>query len=839
MMYPFVWRPFAFAAVPALFVAAVCYFFWTPLSEALLEFALILPTLCAIVPALVLVERVVRYRKTEYEVRPDRILVRTGTLFKDRAIELELENITLVEWKSPYLLRKFYGIGHVTAQEAGSSTQKARLAYIEQPEAIYDRIAEYMRDRGFSMQRSTRVRQEQPGPVGALVDLAGKFIALIYTIMIFGASEGADLWLLFADDTGPSLLQLILGNYDAFADSEFTVDVLAKMRIGVVVLGALSLLGTAVFLTLTYIDLLRRKYTLHDDVIDYEDGFLSQTRRFIPLENLADTKLTRPIHKRLLGFGDLRVSSRGAGSEILFRSMPRGQEFASALEQLIAKTDGFGERAVHEGRQGEDSHQPVYEIPDSPESPTNGSAHREARVTKRTLKPWATRGVASALLGLLPATIFILAAPTIALLNGETFEFGPFSIGGIGALTMAGLAILGAIGAVSITKTVIVAMATEYSFDHRRVSETFDFLSSRQTKFSVDKITSMSVLRSPLDRLMDTMTVRLRSIGTAETIDFKNIRYDDDLLDALRRTLGLGRQGYRGPDRQKSTQVSFDPEFTVFEAIKASIFGFAFVPLIWALGLWAATLVDGELWPAWIGFGLTVLVAAPYLLWRGVYHRRLEATLFDEHLEVSGGVFFRFRHMAAFGHIKAVESVRYPASSQGDLYLATGGGFSIHASHMADIGRIHDRIDDRLLAHPPGDRAISADRVDAKQDTDLRRYVPYAPHPPTELFRHLKYVVTMLTLPLTGPWVYLLYRGADYRLESTRIFAEIGLVYRRRTTVLFDRVDHLETSRNLAHSLFGTCDVEIYTVGSTSCELVLRSMKEADLALERIRERMA
>jgi uncharacterized membrane protein YdbT with pleckstrin-like domain len=834
----------AFAAAPSMFVAAACFFFWALLSDVLLDFAIVLPIICAAVPALVLIERIARYRKTAYEVRSDRILVRTGTLFTGRAIELELENITLVEWKSPYLLRLFYGAGHLTAQEAGSATQSARLAYIEQPEALYDRIAEYMRERGFSMQRRQRIRQESPGPVGAVLDLLGRLAALIYTVGLLGLSEGADLWLFFADDAGPSVLQLVLGNYDVFQESAWAIDVLSRMRIGVLVLGIISLLATGVYLTLAFIDLLRRTYTLHDDVIDYEDGFLSQTRRFIPLENLADTKLTRPIHKRLLGFGDLRVSSRGAGSEILFRSLPRGKKFASALERLIEKTDaprdsGAGPRVYEVDENGTSTSSASRPNSDSPPVGQTSPIDQKPPVDIHTFKPWVTRGVASAVVRLLPATLVVLAAPVIAVLSGETFEFGPFAIGGVGALSLAGLAILGAIGAVSITKSVIVTMATEYRFDHRRVGESFDFISSRQTKFSVDKITSMSVLRNPFDRLMDTMTVRVRSIGTRETIDFKNIRYDDELLDALRRTLGLGRQGIRGPDRRQSSRVDIDPDFSVLEELKAKVGAFAFVPLLWALGVWLATLVHGSVWPAWAMFGCTLLVAMPYLWWRGVYHSRLEASLFEDHLEVSGGVFRRFRHMACFRHIKAVESVRYPASSQGDLNLATGGGFSIGISHLADIGQVHDRIDERLLDHPPGRQAAGRKRAGAHNDTDILRHIPFAPHPPTELVRHLKYVVTALTLPVTGVWVYLLYRGADYRLESTRTFAEIGLIYRRRTTVLFDRVDHLETSRNVAHSLFGTCNVEIYTVGSTSRELVLRSMEDADIALERIRERMA
>ena len=825
-MRPFILRPLGYAAFPAAFVAAACYFFWAPLTQVMLEYAIVLPILCAAVPTLVLIERIVRYRKTDYEVRSDRLVVRTGTIFRDRSIELELENVTLVEWKSPYLLRLFYGAGHVTAQEAGSATQNARLAYVENPETIYRQIAENMRNRGFSMRRSDMVRQEQPGPTGAFVDLVGRIAALIYGFAVFGATEGADLWLFFADDAGPSVLQLVQGNYDAFGTWAFGVEVLARMRLGVLVLGAIGLLGSTLWLALTYIDLLRRTYTLHDDVIDYEDGFLSQTRQFIPLENLADTKLTRPLHKRLLGFGDLKVSSRGAGSEIVLRSLPRGKDFASALEGLLERTDAPGERLGENGNAGE------YVI-----DTVEPSAERRKTIRARTFKPWPMRMVVSALVGMLPVTAGLLVAPVTAVMAGDAFELGPITIASVGAIGLAALAVGGAIGAFGIINSLIQAHATEYSFDERRVCEQFDFLSSRQTRFSVDKITSFSVLRNPLDRLMGTMKVRVRSIGSEETIDFGNIRYDQELLDALRHALGVER-----PQSMDAAHELLRPEFSLVEAIKAKLDLFALAPVAWAMGIAIAALLDsrfgegGLLWFGILGslLALTALPIAVNLLWRWVYHGRLRGRLYREHLEVAGGIFRHFRHVAAYRHIKAVTTIQYPASEQGDLELATGGGFSFKIGHLPDIARIHRNLDERLSEYPP-----LAARAHESAHTGRRRLVPYAPHVGTELLRHLRFVVTIVTFPISGIWVYLLYRGASYRLERDCVFAEIGLIYHRRTSVLYDRIDHLETARSFAHGVFGTADVEVYTVGSTSCDLRLRSLERSESALEHIRERVA
>lgn len=820
-MRPFVLRPTGWAALPAAFVAAASFFFWAPLSMALGQWALVVPAICALIPLLVLIERIARYRKTEYVVRPDRLVVRTGSIFTKRTIELDLENVTLVEWHSPYLLRLFYGIGHVTAQEAGSATQNAKLAYVEEPEALYNRIAEYMRERGFSMQRAQTVRQERPGPVGALLDLLGRLAAFIYAIGVFGATEGADLWLLLADDRGPSVLQLLAGNYEVFSEMSFAVEMLARMRIGFFVLGGLGLLATGAYLTLTYIDLLRRTYTLHDDVIDYKDGFLSKTLRFIPLENLADTKLSRPIHKRLLGFGDLKVSSRGAGSEIVFQSLPRGKEFAAALERLLEQTDGPQAGPV----EGTGGTQLEYVV-DEP------SAHTST-VPNTTFKPKTIRAVASTLLGLAPLTFFVMLGPFIAVMSGDTFELGPFAIASIGALALAALAVVGAFGIFGVASSIIKTMATEYSFDERRVSETFDFLSSRQTRFSVDKVTSISVLRNPLDRLMGTMTVRIRSIGTAETIDLQYIDHNLMLLSQLRQALGLQATG-----DVTSQLARLNPNYTMLEELKRQAAVFVAVPIIWVMALLVIVLVDEPAssqmapWVLSAAFGIPFAVSAPYLLWRGVYYRRLQGSIQDGHVDVRGGVFFHFQHLSALRHVKAVHSLQYPFSSQGDLNLATGGGYSISIAHLPDLAARHRQIDQRLGEHPP--------RGHAKPTSDEgrpRQAVSYSPHVGTELLRHLRLVFTLFTLPVSGPWIWLVCRRTDYLIEGERISAATGILMRHRSSVRFDRIDHLETGRNFAHGPFGTADVEVYTVGSMACDLTLRSIAQHDVAMEHIRRR--
>jgi membrane protein YdbS with pleckstrin-like domain len=800
---PFVVRPTLFVTLPCAFLGAANYFYWGVLHHYLGAMAFVFPVSCVVIPLLVLALRIVRYRKTTYELRPDRIVVRTGTLFGERTIELDLEQITMVEQRSPFLLDRFYGAGHITAQEAGSATQNARLAYVADPGRLYARIADSMRARGFSMQRETRVRRERPGPGGALLDLVGRLAAFLYAVVIFGFNSVQDIWVFLADDGGPSVRQLVEGNYDVFAETPFALDVLVDMRIGTIVLGALALLWGGLFIGAIYIDLLRRTYTLYDDVVDYEDGFLDKTYRFIPLENLADTKFEQPLHKRLFGFGDLRVSSRGASSAIVFQSLPRGGEFAAALEGLIEQTPDAPRIDLHPQAEVEGEVEP------------EGAAPRR----RRTVRPWPLRAVVGAIVGVLPLAALFMAVPIFVVAQDEVFEIGPVSLASFGALLVGALVVTAGLAVVGAVQRGVKAWATEYSFDARRVVETFDFLTSRTTTFNIDKITSMSVLRNPLDLLMGTVTVKLRSIGTHETIDLAGIRHDREMIADLLEAVDLGAGA--GASRPAPLD-SWRPDYSIGREMLAQWPIFAAMLSVWGAGFALGSLVDQMLWFGLGAIVVTMVLVVPYLWWRAVYHRRVHMRFFENHLEVGGGLLIRFTHRAAWRHIRNIDALRYPLSTHGHLALATGGGYSLTVGHLPDLFARQDRLDEHL----GGLRSTPADARTC------------APHPATEVLRHLHFVVTLLTLPLSGPLVYLRYRRAEYLLERGRVVAEVGLVYRSRKTIRYDRIDHLETGRGLANTVFGTGDIEIYTVGSISRDLVLRSLHDIEGPLSTIRERI-
>jgi|GEM_PF-6724598 len=801
---PFVIRPALWMSAASLALTLSYFAVWDSLFLVLGNAAWAGPAVFAALPVLLLIARAIAYRGTDYTIANDRILIHRGGVFGDRSIELDLVNITLVEWRSPFLLKILYGVGHIVIQEAGNAQQNARMVYIEEPERIYRLIAENMRAQGFSMQRNARVSRQKSGVLGALVDMGGFLVGIAYT--------GVVLVDMLALSFGRIATNIAMSLRPVLEQVESTEFIVSTVIFG---LSGLALLGVVVGMAFKFLELSRRTLTLHDDVVDFYQGFLSEKRQFIPLENLTDTDLHRPLYKRFLGLSDLRVSSRGAGSNLVFNSMPGAEEFARALEGQLDQMSARKASALAEAHL--DAAAPAAESTAQPPGRTY------------TFKPEAWRAAVGSLINLLAFPLLIFAG--IGIFAGLS-AFGVDGLGAIGAALFGTIAIWGGIWLVStlfgLGRSVLYARATEYSFDARRASKTFDFLNRQETKFATEQITSFSILTDPIDRAMGTMTLRLRSIGSAETLDFKHIAEDPNLITGLEKALGF-KQSTPASERRDPTELL--PNFTITESLKAHLAGYlgTFAGVI-LMCLMVGFFADKMILVLCVGLGVLLLGSLINIAWHAMRVSRLRAT-FDAHtLTVTGGILRRYRHHTALAHIKGVGSVQYPASSLGTLNIATGGGFTMAVDFLPAIRMQHERLDSRVLTR----RIV--------QDTPGDS-VEFRPNAPTELMRHLALfvlcVVTIPTLPFSLAWVVLRTRRTRYRVERERIFVEIPLIYHHRTSVLFERIDHLESSRDMANKLCASRDIEVYTVGSSTVDLKLRALKDHARALEVIRARMA
>ena len=91
----------------------------------------------------------VAYRKEQYELHDDHLVCLHGGLLSDGRTELDVRNITHVRLRLPWLRHRFFGIGDVRVESAGSASAEITFQSVIDPETLYDEILEIMRNCGY------------------------------------------------------------------------------------------------------------------------------------------------------------------------------------------------------------------------------------------------------------------------------------------------------------------------------------------------------------------------------------------------------------------------------------------------------------------------------------------------------------------------------------------------------------------------------------------------------------------------------------------------------------------------------------------------------------------
>lgn len=257
----------------------------------------------------------VAWRKERYEIHEGHLVARAGGVASDRTTELDVKNITHVKQRLSWIRYRFFDVGDVIVQSAGSSNAEVVFRSVRHPDEVYDRVRALMRDNGFSMRGERLLHSETPSTVGVVVECISIALGL-----------GA-----FVSWAGASLVGVVaaLGVLGA---------VLAVMVSGLMGLGLLA------FLVLHFLDMKRRTYEVYDDIVEYREGFLSRTNAFIPYENIADAATKQTFIDQLLGLYDVNVSCQGSGAEVAFRRLADGPKLQAVLRGRVEAAQGLREQ---------------------------------------------------------------------------------------------------------------------------------------------------------------------------------------------------------------------------------------------------------------------------------------------------------------------------------------------------------------------------------------------------------------------------------------------------------------------------------------------------------------
>ncbi|MBA2661550.1 MAG: PH domain-containing protein [Bradymonadaceae bacterium] len=728
--------------------------------------------------------RVVRFQKTTYSFYPERVILHTGGLIGERSVDLQLKNITQIGATLPFIENRLYKSGNVTIQAAGSAGAEITMESVADPMFFYDELAKRMRANGFSIKRTQEIQRERPGLVGTSLEMGEKAVWALFSLAILLAQFSVAVANVLSDD---KIASDSLGFYAFLATTGFV-----------------ALLGVA-WSALHFIDLLQRTYILYDDVIDYHDGFMTQRHRFIPIENLADVTLSQSLPRRMLNIADLVVSCQGADTNIKFKVMPRAEQFKANLERLIRAR---APRPMASTNAGLD----VLGAPDDHgvavapvRRPTLNRPELELRIS-------LARAIGGTLIshGIFVAAAIALGAVAISIVVGLDIDGIEEVVAASGIATLVLLVVVAAVVVrVGVTHGVN-HYATRYRIDDHKLGLHFSLFNKRQVEFTLDKVTAVSVSHGIFDRLFKTASLTFNSIGSSETVVFEHVPNGRATAAEILERIGLSGGQAQSVLRSDFSMGQFVRARALSVAVWTTLIAINVVVAIFAPMFWLLV--------AFFVFAM-VLRFAHHV----VFYQRCRLDLFADRLHLRQGIFTIHHHHAALHHIKHLQSMRYIGSETGRLSWVVGGGAGAGLDYLSRVDMLHERLDATLYAHP-----IKPVRQPSEFDTTTLRTAQRAVS--NALVRLV--VTSFILLPLVAllPFTVALSvaraRRTRYVAQSRRVVATWGLIYRSRKTILYNRIDHLTTSRGLLNKMFGNGNVGVATVGSNVTDMVLAEIKD-------------
>ena len=710
--------------------------------------------------------RYVRFDKEEYVIKDDRVVKYTGGLFSDKKVELLIRKITKVKRTLPFFEHWIFSTGHVRVESAGSGGTEVHMVSLSNTFEVYDEIESGMKGNGFVLDKERVVQQEVPSKIGSFIEVSSFAVSSIL-VFVFGVFP-------FLESVLREVSTMYAGSY--------------------IVISILTLV-VAFFLSrfiIRFVDLIMRTYTMYDDCIVYEEGFLTKVESLIPIENLADSEIKQSFLYRLFGIYDIVVSCQGSASEITFRSMYNGARFEDNLDTLIEKTDSL-----------------VFDKDVHPDTDSGLAVKERSRTKSVFTKDLGIQFSRHTFLSyvLLPFSIIFFPLFPLWLIY---FLYKCVEVG-----------------------------ATSYSINDDSVESRYKFLRSRTLEFSNDKITGVVVRENFIDRLFGTVSLTFWSIGSSQDIVFKNVPRDDWVSKYLE------SEGYLDEDVHKQ----FDPSFT----LASFIFGNPKWTFLFVTGFLLGGI--GSIYISWLLYvprAISLLAGILYV-WGVKYFEKARFELYDSFLHYKEGFLFKTSYYVDYDDVKDVESLKYLHLVKGTVSIGVAGessvdqqgqafipyGFSVR--YVDDIFETHEEINSLLSKYEGREKVLTVSEPNPINSL-FKTSIAVTGLLIIGVLLSIWFDVTsmivfafLISLVIVG-YVYVRVKVVDFEVNTKGLKRYRGILYRDRKTVLFEKVDHLNKDVGWVNKLFGNGSCLIYNTGSSGVEMTFYDLSDYEDVFEIIQK---
>jgi uncharacterized membrane protein YdbT with pleckstrin-like domain len=696
-----------------------------------------------------LVAGLVAYRKERYLIQASHLVCHRGGLFSDEATEFEIRNITHVKVRLPWLRYKLFRIGDVIVETAGSSKPMLMRA-IHDPEDIYAGMRERMKSNGYDLSQRELLHEERPALIGVIGECVGLLVGAAFFFFVFlgGLLNDADISL-----EGKAL----------------------QGAVGVI------LVGIIIFIILRFLDVRRRTYRVFNDVLVYEEGFLTRQNAFIPYENIADSNTKRTFIDQILGLYDVLVSCQGSSSEIKFRRLKNGDNLSNAIDQLVSSASKKPKPSKQTGRENPENAAPKRPTRIEPEPVPDGNIKMaEYRINA---------------LRLLVPQLFLLPLFPLWIL--------------------------------AMLKSLILLSSTRYFVRPGSLRHSYKFLSVDDREFSYDKITGVVIKRNLWDKWFGTMTLKFWSIGSGKALEFAHVHCGQVDLPALMRQVGIP------PASEESYNV--EARFGIITWLRARIWAVLFLFVYSVAVTVGALLAEETLF--YVLLMMPVLIGIVGLIYAKLYYSRQRLRFHEHHVEAEHGVITKSFYYVRYKNVKRITATRYPGIEHGELKIYVAGEEQAYAQQKKQKGLKpmlkQCSFTSGMLPHPVEsssllDDILSGRTAPSSEATPAEASETLAESPRSVgnslvalLLISILLFPLIALLPITIPLTILRVKRWRYRVENFRIVTNHGVLFRSDTSVLLDQVDSLQHSQGILNKIFRNGKVSIMTAGSSKPDLVL------------------
>ncbi len=716
---------------------------------------------------LFVLKRYRRYSKEKYIFLEDKIVKQSGSLFSDSKTELKIRNITHVNLTLPYIEHNIFGTGHISIQSAGSGGVEVDLISVEDAAEKYKEISEMMKNNGFSLKKESVIQKEYPSGIGAFIEvMSGAFLTLISVFFFIQAFLFGALGIQFISGQLGTGAFIILGIF-------------------LVILFIFFLIARFTF---RFLDLYMRVYTIYPDTITYYEGFLTKVYSYIPVENLADAATSRTVTDRIIGLYDLKLSCQGSGQELLFKNVINGEEMENNIHNLIKESRSLDNMEYAKETLQSDKTEKVTSHEETKERGTSTISSIHTMDPKKSLMPF--------LISILFLPIMIIFLPLLLVII------------------------------IAVAQSVIAVCCTTFYVKENSVEKRFSFLSSKQSEFSFEKITGIIVKENFIDRMFNTFTIKFWSIGSSEDITFANIRKSDELVKLLLEKANI---------QDKEVIYEARPSFGLKQFFMAN---FPFLILLVALfaGSIVGTFFSLFFFLPLLFIPLGFLITFIYKLYYYQFYAKM--SFFKSHLEVKKGIFFHTHYFSRFKDIKGLKIIRFPLTDVGYMQfniageqLLTSGtspsmvSNSFGLKYIPDIEKRKDFTD--IMISNNLSKELISELENRKLNSLIQSHKISRP-----AFANTATVILLLTplllvlMPIVMGILYWKIKVTNYHIQETRVLKKHGIIYRTQESILYKKIDHINSYQGFLNKVFSNGTIIVNTTGSSKAELLVKNISD-------------